>query len=172
MKRITIFGVAVALLVAGAAWANRGSDPLPSGTRADLIVVEKGKRLLTLYKNGAALRAYRVALGREPVGAKDREGDDRTPEGRYMIDYRDSESGFHRALHISYPSPVQTTRSKQGSYSAGGAIMIHGIRNGLGWIGRAHHMFDWTRGCIAVTNAEVDEIWRVVPDGTPIEIRP
>jgi murein L,D-transpeptidase YafK len=142
MKRIIIFGVAVALLVAGAVWANQGSDPLPSGTRADLIVVEKSKRLLTLYKNGAALRTYRIALGREPVGAKEREGDDRTPEGRYTIDYRDRESVFHHALHISYPSPVHTTRSKQGGYSAGGAIMIHGIRNGLGRANASHVRLD------------------------------
>jgi murein L,D-transpeptidase YafK len=172
MKRIGILSVIVVMFVAGAVWANRSSDPLPSDARADLIVVEKGKRLLTLYANGTALNTYRIALGREPAGAKESEGDDRTPEGRYVIDSRNAQSAFHRALHISYPSDVDAARAREGGYSPGGAIMIHGIRKGLGWLGRAHRVFDWTRGCIAVTNDEIEELWRVVPDGTPIEIRP
>jgi murein L,D-transpeptidase YafK len=106
------------------------------------------------------------------TGAKVREGDNRTPEGRYIIDSRNAQSTFHRALHVSYPSAADRARACAEGYKPGGDIMIHGMRNGFGWLGRAHRLFDWTRGCIAVTNDEIDEIWRVVPDGTPIKIQP
>jgi|SRR5882672_1310531 len=172
MKRLSIAGIICALLVAGAVWANRATDALPAEARADLIVVEKGKRTLTLYKSGVVLRSYSVALGRGMTGAKEHERDNRTPEGRYSIDSRNAQSAFHRALHVSYPSAADRARARAAGFEPGGDVMIHGMRNGFGWLGRAHRLFDWTRGCIAVTNDEIDEIWRVVPDGTPIEIKP
>lgn len=113
-----------------------------------------------------------VALGLQPVGAKRREGDRRTPEGRYRIDFRKAGSGYHRALHISYPSRDDRARAARDGASLGGAVMIHGLRNGFGWIGHAHRSFDWTHGCVALTNTELDELWRAVPDGTLIELRP
>jgi murein L,D-transpeptidase YafK len=172
MKRLGLAAIILAAIGAGAVWANRPHQPLPANARADLIVVEKSKRVLTLYQGDAVLRAYPIALGREPDGAKQREGDNRTPEGRYSIDSRNPRSGFHRALHISYPSPADRARARVAGDEPGGDVMIHGLKNGLGWLGRTHRAIDWTSGCIAMTNDEVDELWRIVPDGTPIEIRP
>jgi murein L,D-transpeptidase YafK len=153
-------------------WAQQSAPPLSESTRADLVVVKKAARSLELYRGGELLRSYRVSLGRDPHGPKQREGDGRTPEGRYTLNYRKSNSAFHRALHISYPSLADTEAAKTLGASPGGLIMVHGIRNGLGIIGRLHTFMDWTDGCVAVTNREIEEIWRVVPDGTPIVIEP
>jgi murein L,D-transpeptidase YafK len=101
-----------------------------------------------------------------------REGDHRTPEGRYVIDRHNPNSAFHLALHVSYPSTSDSARASSGGYSPGGDIMVHGMRNGFGWIGRAHLLVNWTTGCVAVTDAEIDELYQAVPDGTPIVIRP
>ncbi|OQA33844.1 MAG: L,D-transpeptidase catalytic domain [Betaproteobacteria bacterium ADurb.Bin341] len=159
----------LATLAAHAIWPH---DPLPQGTRADRIIVHKSKRKLVLMDKGTVLREYRIALGSNPVGAKEIEGDGKTPEGRYLIDYRNPRSKFHLSLHLSYPKPEQIARAKRQGVSPGGMIMIHGLANGTGWLGKFHWLADWTNGCIAVSNAEIEEIWRVVPDGTPIEIHP
>jgi len=148
------------------------STPLPQGTKADLLLIEKAKHQLTAFSQGKALRTYKIALGRSPVGPKEREGDNRTPEGDFIIDSRLEKSGYHRALHISYPTPADLERAKGRGYSPGGAIMIHGIKNGLGWLGSLHTMSDWTRGCIAVTNSEIEELWRIAPNGTRVQIKP
>jgi murein L,D-transpeptidase YafK len=137
-----------------------------------MLVVNKGERQLLAYSNGRLLRSYRVSLGREPVGSKLRRGDRRTPEGQYVIDSHNPASSFHRALHVSYPSVGDVARAKAGGYDPGGEIMVHGIHNGLGWLGKAHLLMDWTVGCIAVTDPEIEELYRIVPDGTRIEIRP
>lgn len=147
-------------------------DPLPEGVRADRIMVLKGERRLVLLKDGKPIKSYAVAVGWNPNGHKVREGDGKTPEGTYRIDFRNANSGFHRALHISYPNGKDRRTARQLGVSPGGAIMIHGIKNGSGWIGNLHRLTDWTNGCIAVTDQEIREIWRVVPNGTPIEIRP
>jgi murein L,D-transpeptidase YafK len=139
---------------------------------ADRIVVAKADRTLTLYRGAQVLRTYQVALGRNPVGPKDQEGDGRTPEGVYVIDSRNVQSAFHRSLHISYPNADDRRRAAARRLRPGGAIMIHGLPNGLGAVGGAHRLRDWTEGCIAVTNSEIEEIWRLVPNGTRIEIRP
>lgn len=118
------------------------------------------------------IRAYKVALGRGGLAPKEREGDALTPEGHYIIDSRNEHSAFYRALHISYPNEDDRKRAARLGVSPGGAIMIHGIKNGFGWIGEQHRRFDWTAGCIAVTDREIDEIWNLVPVGTPVEIRP
>jgi murein L,D-transpeptidase YafK len=106
------------------------------------------------------------------VGPKLKEGDGRTPEGKYQIDRRNAVSGFYRALHISYPNALDRERASRDNLSPGGDITVHGIKNGFGWIGRLHRLIDWTNGCKAVTDEEMSEIWNVVPDNTPIEIRP
>ena len=106
------------------------------------------------------------------MGRETRDGDNRTPEGVYAVDAHKADSGFHRALHISYPNPRDQEQATANGLSPGGDIMIHGVRNGLGWLGRFHHLVDWTRGCIAVTNQEIEEIYRAVPDGTLVEIMP
>ena len=136
------------------------------------MLVEKNARRLRLLFAGAAVREYPIALGRSPVGAKQRIGDGRTPEGEYRLDWRMQDSAFHRAIHISYPSEGDRRAASEAGAAAGGAIMIHGLPNGAEWIGEDHRRFDWTDGCIALTNEEMDEIWELVDDGTPIEIRP
>jgi murein L,D-transpeptidase YafK len=163
---------AIALVAVGLLWANAPIQPLPANTKADLVVVDKAARRLSLYSNGALIGSYPIALGRAPIGAKVRQGDRRTPEGRYFIDSHKPDSSFHRALHVSYPSNSDIARARAAGYSPGGEIMVHGMRNGLGWLGHAHLLVDWTVGCVAVTDAEMDQIYRVVPDGTPIEFRP
>lgn len=168
--------VAAALAIASGGllvWAGRpDAPPLPPDVRADLVRVEKRARTLTLFRSGEALRSYPVSLGGDPVGHKRREGDERTPEGRYVLDYRNPASAAHRSIHVSYPDWADVARARAEGVPPGGMIMVHGITNGLGWLGRLHRLWDWTDGCIAVTNAEMDEIWNAVPDGTPIEIRP
>jgi murein L,D-transpeptidase YafK len=135
--------------------------------RVDRVVVNKERRELLLLAGESVLRRYRVALGREPAGHKEREGDGRTPEGRYTIDRRNPKSRYHLSLHISYPDAADTERARALGVDPGGDIMIHGVKSGV-----AHPETDWTQGCIAVTDAEMDEIWRLVNDGTPIEIHP
>lgn len=118
------------------------------------------------------LKTYKIALGRDPDGPKVRQGDHRTPEGIYLLDRRNPNSRFHRSIHISYPESKDRAEAARLGLAPGGDIMIHGLPNGLGWLGSWHSKMDWTDGCIAVTNEEMDEIWRAVPDGTPIELDP
>ena len=152
--------------------ASYEPHPLAADARADRIVVEKSARKLTLFRGETPLKSYSVALGRAPEGTKEREGDHRTPEGHYIIDAHKYDSAFHRALHISYPTTADSVVAAQRGVKPGGDIMVHGIRNGLGWLGAFHRAIDWTSGCIAVTDKEIEEIYRAVPDGTPIEMRP
>jgi murein L,D-transpeptidase YafK len=171
-KLVISLGLLAAVAVVGALWANAPISPLPSVAKADLLVVNKGERQLLAYSHGQLLRSYRVSLGREPIGPKVREGDRKTPEGNYLIDSHNPKSSFHRALHVSYPSAADVMRAEAGGYKPGGEIMVHGIHNGLGWIGKVQRFVDWTVGCIAVTDQEIEELYRIVPDGTRIEIRP
>ena len=145
---------------------------LPPIGAADWILVEKKARRLTLFRDNKPLKSYDIALGRQPDGPKRLQGDNKTPEGRYQITSRKKNSDFHRALRISYPSPEDAAFAAKQKRSAGGDIMIHGLPNGMSSLGRLHLLRDWTAGCIAVTNTEIEELWRAVPDGTPIEIRP
>jgi murein L,D-transpeptidase YafK len=153
-------------------YAHHNWHPLPAGTTIDHIVVEKATRKLSVFRGGRQLKTYRVALGRGPVGPKQMEGDMKTPEGLYQIDSRNPQSSFHLALHVSYPSDHDNTRAAELGVSAGFDIMVHGIQNGRGWIGAFHRWKDWTAGCIALTDKEIEELWRITPDGTTIEIRP
>jgi murein L,D-transpeptidase YafK len=164
--------VICALVLAVYFYAHHNSHRLADGTTIDRIVVEKSGRKLFIFRDGKRIKTYRVALGRNPVGPKQQEGDMKTPEGTYKIDTRNAQSSFHLALHISYPSDEDNKRAAARGVSAGFDIMIHGIQNGRGWIGAFHRWHDWTAGCIAVTDEEIEELWRVTPDGTTIEIRP
>jgi murein L,D-transpeptidase YafK len=153
-------------------YAHHNWHPLPPGITIDRIVVEKSAKRLSIFRSGNEIKSYRIALGRDPVGAKQEEGDMKTPEGIYKIDSRNAQSSFHLALHISYPSDEDNKRAAARGVSAGFDIMIHGLPNGRGWIGAFHRWKDWTAGCIALTDEEIEEFWRVTPDGTTIEIRP
>lgn len=139
---------------------------------ADRIVIEKKDRRLTLLSRGEVLKTYRIALGGNPTGTKEREGDNKTPEGTYVIDSRNKNSEFHRSLHISYPNETDKKRARELGVSPGGDIMIHGIKKGFSWVGGSHAELDWTQGCIAVTDEEIEEIWKLAPDGTIVEIKP
>jgi len=139
---------------------------------ADKILIEKKERRLTLISGGEALKTYKIALGGNPVGPKERQGDNKTPEGTYVIDSRNKDSRYHLSLRISYPNEEDKRRAKKLGVSPGGDIMIHGIKNGLSWVGDSHAEVDWTKGCIAVTDEEIEEIDRLAPNGTIVEIRP
>lgn len=150
---------------------NDGIDALPQNARADRIVIEKQAHKMTLYRKGAELRSYKVSLGRSGLGQKTQAGDNLTPEGKYRVTEHVQKSGYHLALRINYPNADDLKRAKSLNVLPGGDIMIHGIRNHMEWIGTAHRLFDWTKGCVAVTNPEIEEIFRIVPDGTPVEIK-
>ncbi len=139
--------------------------------KVDKILVLKKDHKLVLLSGEKEVRSYRVALGRNP-GRKEYEGDNRTPEGFYKIVGRNAASSCHRSLRISYPNANDRARAKQLGKSPGGDIVIHGLPNGQGWIGKQHALSDWTFGCIAVTDEEIEEIWNLVPNGTIVEIRP
>jgi len=139
---------------------------------ADKILIEKKKRRLTLISKGEVLKTYKIALGGNPIGPKERQGDNRTPEGTYIIDSRNKDSRYHLSLHISYPNEKDKQRAKELGVSPGGDIMIHGIKNGFSWVGDLHTEVDWTKGCIAVADEEIVEIEKLAPNGTIVEIRP
>lgn len=138
----------------------------------DKVLIEKEKRRLTLISKGKAIKTYQIALGANPIGPKEMKGDNKTPEGNYIIESRNRHSDYHLSLRISYPNEKDKKRAKELGVSPGGDIMIHGIKNDFSWIGEFHTAIDWTEGCIAVTNKEMEEIARLVPNGTSVEIRP
>ena len=152
--------------------SSHGEKPLPEGVIADKVIVEKHARQITLLSKKRVLKKYKISLGGNSKGPKVRAGDGKPPEGIYVIDSRNPRSRYHLSLHISYPNLSDSKRAKQLGVSPGGDIMIHGIRKGFGWLGPLHRLVNWTKGCIAVTNKEIEEIWRAVPNGTQIEIRP
>ncbi len=160
---------------AGMARFGSGSPPpmVPLEQQADLIEVSKSQRTLTLARDGVPIATFPVAFGAAAdAGPKRQEGDERTPEGQYLIDWRNARSSAYLSLHISYPDAGDLAGANRRGVPPGGDIMIHGLPNGWGWLGPIHHLVDWTDGCIAVTNAEMREIWARVPNGTPIRIDP
>jgi murein L,D-transpeptidase YafK len=138
--------------------------------KADLVVIHKKQRILKLLSGGDTVRQYSIALGFSPQGHKRREGDGKTPEGTYRIDWRNENSGFHLSLHIDYPRQADGLAASAIAADPGRDIMIHGLPNGFSAERIGHPSVDWTAGCIAVTNAEIEEIWRLVDDGTTVLI--
>jgi len=180
----SLLGSVVPLLFAAGDTSSRiASVPSPTIERtpvvdirsrlvADSIVVEKGRRTLTLYQAGFKVRTYKVALGKQPLGDKIQKGDGRTPEGVFRIDFKNPQSKYHMALHVSYPDVAHAQRASQLGVSPGGDIMVHGLPPAYADYGSAHSEFDWTEGCIAVTDKEIEEIWRAIPAGAAIQIKP
>lgn len=179
MKRLlgmlVLAGLAAVAYHMAMARFGSGSPPPTAAMeeRADFIEVSKSRRTLSLFKSGAPIATFPIALGKAADdGPKRWEGDGRTPEGVYRIDWRNSWSAYHLSLHISYPEARDRAEANRLGAAPGGNIMIHGLPNGWGWFGPVHRLADWTDGCIAVTNAEMRDIWARVPDGTPIRIDP
>lgn len=143
-----------------------------SPAAVDRVVVLKREHKMMLLSGTEMVKSYSVALGRGGLGAKQRQGDRRTPEGTYRIDWRNPSSKFHLALHISYPRQLDRVRAASLRASPGANIEIHGLPPAFSWVGSNHRIVDWTDGCIAVTDSEIEEIWQLVPDGTLVEIRP
>ncbi|MGH6893695.1 MAG: L,D-transpeptidase family protein [Dongiaceae bacterium] len=163
MQRLPAAVIACAMLtLAASASAEEG--------QIDMIVVEKAQRRMDLISDGRVVHSYIIALGSAPSGDKREQGDGRTPEGDYIIDSRNPHSSFHFSLKISYPDASDRADAAARGVSPGGDIFIHGAPNW--WLLPGRPPGDWTRGCIAVTKEEIEEIWRLVPDGTPIKIRP
>ncbi|HVP65034.1 MAG TPA: L,D-transpeptidase family protein [candidate division Zixibacteria bacterium] len=160
------------LLLGAIAVPFAAAQSVQTEPRVDRVVVYKTRHELQLWSQGTLLKAYRVALGPEPVGRKQRQGDGRTPEGDYVIDFRNPRSLYHLSLHVSYPNDEDRRRAAAAHVSPGGDIMIHGVPRGYESLKPGQTVHDWTAGCIAVTNSEIEEIWRAVPDGTPIHIEP
>lgn len=150
----------------------KAKAPVVQGGPASKVLIEKGRRALTLLSQDKVLKTYKIALGGNPKGPKERQGDNKTPEGAYIIDSRNRDSAYHLSLHISYPNEKDRKRARELGVSPGGNIMIHGLKNGFSWIGDLHTESDWTKGCIAVTDEEIEEIAALVPNGTAVEIRP
>ena len=149
-------------------WAQGADTPV----RADQVLVGKQQRTVQLLNHGRVLKSYKVALGQDPIGPKMRQGDHKTPEGIYILDSRNAHSQFYKSIHISYPSARDRAAARARGVSPGGDVFVHGLPNGYHWVGASHRLKDWTDGCIAVTDQEIDEIWAAVGNGTPIEIRP
>jgi len=176
-KLLISAAIAASLFAYTKVMAKIGSGSPPPGAppeqQADLIRVYKSERRMVLFRGDTPLSTYRISLGSAAdKGQKQREGDEKTPEGRYEIDWRNPRSMAHLSLHISYPNPTDRRNAEAKGDPPGGDIMIHGLPNGWGFLQTMHLMWDWTDGCIAVTDQEMREIWAHVPDHTPIEIAP
>ncbi|MGL4474208.1 MAG: L,D-transpeptidase family protein [Shewanella sp.] len=157
-------GLAVTLLIA--------SHAVSAAIAVDLVKVTKSANKMQLLHQGKVVKSYHVAFGDNPVGHKLNEGDERTPEGRYILDYKKADSAFYRSIHISYPNDADKIRARALGLSAGGLIMIHGENPNSKLSPLEQQQYNWTNGCIAVTNKEMDELWRILDVGTPIEIYP
>lgn len=138
----------------------------------DKVLVIKSRREMYLLSGHRVVRSYHIALGANPIGDKRRRGDDRTPEGLYTLDFKNPDSAYYKSIHISYPGPRDIARARRTGVDPGGEIMIHGQKNGYRQYTAFTQRFDWTEGCIAVTDRDMDQIWKLVSVGTPIEIDP
>jgi murein L,D-transpeptidase YafK len=163
--------VLVGLCAGLAACAKPVAAPPVQGS-ADRILIEKSAHRMTLFSGERRLATYRVSLGGGGLAAKTHEGDRRTPEGRYRITGRNARSAYHRSLRIGYPRPDQASAARKAGVDPGGDIMIHGLPNGRGHLARLYKGRDWTDGCIAVTNDEMNDVWRWVRDGASVSITP
>jgi murein L,D-transpeptidase YafK len=159
--------VLLSSILAAAAETTTSAAP-----KIDRILILKSERNMHLMAGEKVIKTYKVALGSQPVGAKERQGDGKTPEGKYSISGKNPKSQFHLSLRISYPNAADRARAKKLGVSPGGDIVIHGIGKTFGWLGARHRLTDWTLGCIAVTNEEIEELYTLVRIGTAVEIRP
>jgi murein L,D-transpeptidase YafK len=148
------------------------SGAVHSEQKADSVLVIKSKSRLYLMRKGEAFASFRVTFGTNPKGHKQQQGDGRTPEGKYVLNYKNSNSKFYKSIHISYPNATDRKNAKKRGVDPGGAIMIHGQRNRWGWLSPIAQLFNWTNGCIALSDRDMDAVWKAVNVGTPIEIRP
>jgi murein L,D-transpeptidase YafK len=171
VKKIIKWGTLI-LLVGLLVYYFYPEDRIHDNVIIDKIVVYKSKRQLLTYSKGELIKTYKISLGRQPIGAKEYEGDKKTPEGIYFINDKNPNSGYHKNLGVSYPNKDNIAKAQQLGKAVGGDIKIHGIRNKLGFIGKFQRFFDWTLGCIALTNKEIDELYNMVEIGTTIEIKP
>lgn len=174
-----LIAVALLLAVGGFAYTKTMArvatvtppDLVAKAQQADKIIVSKADKTMYLLQGDTILKSYRISMGRHwDAGHKQREGDERTPEGTYLIDWRNPKSAAYLSLHISYPNASDTARARQSNVEPGGNVMIHGLPNGWGVLGTPHRLIDWTDGCVAVTNEEMREVWSLAPNGTPIAI--
>ena len=167
MLKVLVLSVLLFIIITGAFlfWPQ---PTLPADVSAEKLVVFKSRRELQFWANGKLIKVYKISIGESPEGHKRHQGDKRTPEGLYYINDKNPNSGYHLNLGISYPN----AEDKRNSSNPGGDVKIHGLKNGQAYIGRFHRLRDWTHGCIAVTNEEMDELYKGVPIGTPILIKP
>jgi murein L,D-transpeptidase YafK len=168
MKLLAIFILFLGLTV----YYFYPENKLPADIQIDNIVILKSARQLLAYSGGQLIKTYKISLGRQPVGAKEFEGDKKTPEGVYSINDKNPNSDFHKNLGISYPDKYDNENAKRLGKPPGGNVKIHGLRNKTGFIGKFQRWYDWTSGCVAVTNQEIDELYNAVEIGTRIEIIP
>lgn len=138
----------------------------------DLVRVLKSAHKLQLLSAGIVVREFHIALGGNPKGHKQQKGDSKTPEGSYTLDFKKSDSAFYRGFHVSYPNAEDARSAKARGVDPGGAVMVHGQKNGLGGLSFISQQFDWTDGCMALSNGDMDVMWDLVKAGTKIEILP
>jgi len=169
-----LLALTLVLLVIGLGAGCAAKPAVTASPYVDRVLVKKSERTMELHKQGAVYRTYRISLGDQPRGHKLQEGDERTPEGNYVLDWRNPNSAFYKSIHVSYPNALDRTVARSLGVSPGGMIMIHGLPNWLSSprLAAEYRRRDWTDGCIAVGNEEMDEIWQLVRDGTPITILP
>ena len=169
-----VIGFSLAIIISTSVIAaestSENKQAMPTNIMIDKVFVDKSARTLQLLSDDKVIKSYHIALGGNPIGHKRQQGDQRTPVGNYKLDYKNEKSGYYRSIHISYPNTADKARAKSRGVSAGGDIMIHGQKNGFGAFGILNQQRDWTEGCMAVTNDEMDEIMAAVKIGTAIEI--
>jgi murein L,D-transpeptidase YafK len=171
MKKWTL-RVLLTLIIIGLIYYFLPEAKLPANIKIDRLIVMKSQRTMEAYSNGELVKTYRISIGQNSIGDKEHEGDKKTPEGEYTINDKNPNSDFHKNLGISYPNAVDKEEAKQKGVNPGGDIKIHGLRNGVGFIGKFHRLLNWTAGCLAVTDHEMDELYNAVDLGTPIIINP
>jgi murein L,D-transpeptidase YafK len=164
--KVAVAGIGAFLLLATAPAAQAGAE------HVGYIGIEKSKRLMLLLEGDRVVRRYHVALVRHPLGAKGRKGDGRTPEGTYTIDRRNAHSDYFRSLHLDYPNAADLAHARRLHVNPGSNNLIHGIGPYKETRARVRKVRDWTAGCIAVTDAQMKEIWRLVHNGTRVRIVP
>lgn len=168
IKRVLVIILSISLIV----YRFYPEEKLKPNTKIDKIIVYKSDNRMYVYSKGKLQKVYKISIGRNSIGKKEVEGDKKTPEGKYIINDKNPNSSYYKNLGISYPNQDNLSHAKRLGKSAGGEIKIHGLRNYFGCIGKFHRLFNWTLGCIALTNWEMEELYQAVEIGTEIEIKP